>query len=234
MKSSRSVALYLAVSCVAVLGILILFFRANYDLRDPAPLELDRPVPEGNVIIVEPNRSSERRDRISHVESPLLGLPRNSKLVNVENRIWDALEELESQRVRVIGEEDRDTKNGTQTWYLIGIEQPNSEQIAMARSMIAEALDCVEASSREILDGRISEMVEMYNTFGTQGKRAAIIQIPHDPEKQMVALVYRTNNFEEEMKKLDPATPFNHQFDQLKIYFREDSNILDRFSKIIK
>jgi hypothetical protein len=215
-------------------GLNLCFFGSNREVNGKEATVAERKLPGSNPVFVENDRQISKGDVQDQHETPLLGLRKNMELAKVENRIWDALEVLESDRIRLIGEQDRDTKNGTQTWYLIGIEQPNSEQIAMARSMIAEALDCVEASSREILDERISEMIEMYNTFGTQGKRAAIIQIPHDAEKQMVAYVYRSNNFEEEMKKLDPATPFSHRFDQLKVYAREDAEILDRFSKIIK
>ncbi len=234
LKPLSALVMGVVVLAVLVGGLSFWLFGSKSEMTGKEAALAERELPGGHPVFVENDRRSSKHEVRDQHETPLLGLRKNTELAKVENRIWDALEVLESDRIRLIGEQDRLAKSGMQTWYLIGIELPNDDQIEKARSLIAEAMDCVEVSSREKLDKRIGEMVDMYDTFGSQGKRAAIIKIPHDGEQPMVALVYRSDDFDEELKKLDPATPFHYYLEGLKIYFREDATILDRFSKIIK
>ncbi|MCW1913903.1 hypothetical protein OJ996_09975 [Luteolibacter sp. GHJ8] len=181
------------------------------------------------IAAAEPSKARSASTREEASPAPLATVPAR----RAGGRLMKAFEVMEATRTKRIERITKQTSEGPVDAYLLGIDPPDAEQIAEARALITQAMAEVDPASREELDERIEELVDTYDLLGKIGKRAAIVNVPHDPEGRTYAMVVPCQDYEAQVALLDPPDGRLELQDPV-FYSPSQGQPLTRFSAIIK
>lgn len=172
-------------------------------------------------------RTASPREQAS--PAPLAPVP----IKRIRGRLMKEFERMEAARTKRIARITKQTPEGPVEAYLLGIDAPNAAQIDEARAMISQAMAEVEPASREDLDEWIDDLMDTYDSLGKIGKRAAIVNVPHDPEGRAHAMVIPCHAYEAQVALLDPPDGRLELQDPV-FHSPSQGQPLDRFSAVIK
>lgn len=178
---------------------------------------------------VEPSKARTASPREEASPAPLAPVP----MRRVGSRLMKEFERMEASRTKRIARITKQTPEGPVEAYLLGIDPPDAEQIAQARALITQAMAEVEPASREDLDEWIDDLMDTYDSLGKIGKRAAIVNVPHDPEGRAHAMVIPCHAYEAQVALLDPPDGRLELQDPV-FHSPSQGQPLDRFSAVIK
>lgn len=129
-----------------------------------------------------------------------------------------------------------EAKRGTNYCYLLGATPPSPEEIASLRKAIATLKSQASKEDAEKFDDYLNKMIDRYDPFGTEGKKAIYILIPEDHQNKAISgMTFPIDDFDAVKKAFDPNVPVAKlPYTNVKPYIRDDTKILSRFQSLIK
>ena len=172
-----------------------------------------------------PRKSSKQWNVIDEHDKEILHIGVERK------KVIDLFNRSEASRSRLLLETRR--KNAIS--YLLGIEKPSVDEINSIRKQLGVIQEEAKRapSEYEEFDQWIGAKIREYDPFGVNGKKIAMIWIPDDPNTSMTAIIGNTENFEEEIYKLN-NNKGDIEFRNMSAYGQRDTGHLERFKAMIK
>lgn len=165
------------------------------------------------------------------------GTRREKEIVDVQissSEAYFAINQLfterEAKRARLLST----TRHGDETWYLLGVTPPDASEARFLRSEMARIESALSKVDAQQLDEMLDDLVHNYDPFGALGPRAMLIRVPDDPNARIRGGTFDSDGFEADIAKFDPSAPADYMFRNSVEYFRDDGQIPERFSALLK
>lgn len=156
------------------------------------------------------------------------------QLGNLQREALGKMSELEAARSKLLAQVRRPMARGSETWFLFGIDPPTNEEVKSVRKMIGEMQRQLDGAQLQEIDDSLSWMLNTYDSFGMEKKRVLIVQVPDDPNNPVYGMSYSTNDFQQEVDRVQPNVSFNHTLDNLHLFIGGDDPVLTRFYKLVE